>query len=97
MPRMDRDSQTRLTPIPGQLPSLINVPTGCVFNIRCPGSRSISRVGTAGFSAAVVSRSKRTTDAVDPAPVVLSASYSNPGLVRSASRGGIAPASSRGK
>jgi len=36
MPRMDRDRQTRLTPIPGQPPSLINVPTGCVFNTRCP-------------------------------------------------------------
>jgi len=36
MPRMDRDRQTRLTPIPGQPPSLINVPSGCVFNSRCP-------------------------------------------------------------
>jgi peptide/nickel transport system ATP-binding protein len=36
MPRMDRDRQTRLTPIPGQPPSLINVPQGCVFNARCP-------------------------------------------------------------
>ena len=94
---MDLDSQTRLTPIPGRPPSLINVPTGAVFDIRCALPRSISRVGTAGFSAAVVSRSKRMTDAVNPAPVALSANYSNPGLVRSASRGEIAPASSRGK
>ncbi|HEY5230298.1 MAG TPA: ABC transporter ATP-binding protein [Galbitalea sp.] len=36
MPRMDRDRETRLVPIPGQPPSLINVPTGCVFNVRCP-------------------------------------------------------------
>jgi peptide/nickel transport system ATP-binding protein len=36
MPRMDRDRQTRLTPIPGSPPSLINVPSGCVFNTRCP-------------------------------------------------------------
>lgn len=36
MPRMDRDRQSRLMPIPGQPPSLINVPTGCVFNDRCP-------------------------------------------------------------
>jgi len=36
MPRMDRDRQTRLTPIPGQPPSLINVPPGCVFTSRCP-------------------------------------------------------------
>ena len=35
MPRMDRDRQTRLTPIAGQPPSLINVPHGCVFNPRC--------------------------------------------------------------
>jgi peptide/nickel transport system ATP-binding protein len=36
MPRMDRDRETRLTPIPGQPPSLINVPRGCVFHARCP-------------------------------------------------------------
>jgi len=36
MPRMDRDRQTRLTPIPGSPPSLINVPAGCVFAARCP-------------------------------------------------------------
>ncbi|WP_375504035.1 ABC transporter ATP-binding protein [uncultured Jatrophihabitans sp.] len=35
MPRMDRDRQTRLRPIAGQPPSLIRVPTGCVFNPRC--------------------------------------------------------------
>jgi peptide/nickel transport system ATP-binding protein len=36
MPRMDRDRETRLVPIPGQPPSLINVPHGCVFHARCP-------------------------------------------------------------
>ncbi len=36
MPRMDRERQMRLTPIPGSPPSLINVPSGCVFNTRCP-------------------------------------------------------------
>jgi peptide/nickel transport system ATP-binding protein len=36
MPRMDRDRESRLVPIPGQPPSLINVPDGCVFNARCP-------------------------------------------------------------
>jgi peptide/nickel transport system ATP-binding protein len=36
MPRMDRNRESRLTPIPGQPPSLINVPRGCVFNARCP-------------------------------------------------------------
>jgi peptide/nickel transport system ATP-binding protein len=35
MPRLDRDRQARLTPIPGQPPSLIQVPKGCVFHPRC--------------------------------------------------------------
>jgi peptide/nickel transport system ATP-binding protein len=35
MPRMDRTRSERLVPIPGQPPSLINVPVGCVFNPRC--------------------------------------------------------------
>ncbi|MFD1720238.1 ABC transporter ATP-binding protein [Amnibacterium endophyticum] len=45
MPRMDRVRASRLIPIAGQPPSLINVPKGCVFNTRCgfvdrvPGSR----------------------------------------------------------
>jgi peptide/nickel transport system ATP-binding protein len=45
MPRMDRTRSERLRPIGGQPPSLIRVPTGCVFNPRCgytgqvPGNR----------------------------------------------------------
>jgi peptide/nickel transport system ATP-binding protein len=35
MPRLDRGRQTRLIPIPGSPPSLINVPSGCVFQPRC--------------------------------------------------------------
>ena len=35
MPRMDRVRQSRLLPIPGSPPSLIQVPKGCVFNPRC--------------------------------------------------------------
>jgi peptide/nickel transport system ATP-binding protein len=35
MPRMDRERQTRLMPISGQPPSLINVPSGCAFHPRC--------------------------------------------------------------
>jgi peptide/nickel transport system ATP-binding protein len=35
MPRMDRTRQERLRPIDGQPPSLINVPSGCVFHPRC--------------------------------------------------------------
>ena len=45
MPRMDRAREARLQPIHGQPPSLINVPSGCVFHPRCayrdqvPGDR----------------------------------------------------------
>jgi peptide/nickel transport system ATP-binding protein len=35
MPRLDKDRQDRLVPIPGTPPSLINVPQGCAFNPRC--------------------------------------------------------------
>jgi peptide/nickel transport system ATP-binding protein len=35
MPRMDRGRQSRLQPIEGTPPSLIQVPRGCVFNPRC--------------------------------------------------------------
>ena len=36
MPRMDQPRTARLDPIPGQPPSLINLPAGCVFRPRCP-------------------------------------------------------------
>ena len=36
MPRLDRDQQDRLIPVKGSPPSLINVPSGCAFNPRCP-------------------------------------------------------------
>jgi peptide/nickel transport system ATP-binding protein len=35
MPRLDRAVQDRLLPIPGNPPSLINVPSGCAFHPRC--------------------------------------------------------------
>ncbi|HEV2343989.1 MAG TPA: ABC transporter ATP-binding protein [Actinocrinis sp.] len=35
MPRLDRAVQERLLPIPGNPPSLINVPSGCAFHSRC--------------------------------------------------------------
>ncbi|MBR7835334.1 ABC transporter ATP-binding protein [Actinospica durhamensis] len=35
MPRLDRPVQDRLAPIPGNPPSMINVPSGCAFNPRC--------------------------------------------------------------
>ncbi|MFV0464289.1 MAG: ABC transporter ATP-binding protein [Nostocoides sp.] len=36
MPRMDRARLERLRPIPGNPPSLINLPGGCAFHPRCP-------------------------------------------------------------
>ncbi|ANZ16156.1 ABC transporter ATP-binding protein [Streptomyces noursei] len=36
MPRIDRDQTDRLIPVKGSPPSLINVPSGCAFNPRCP-------------------------------------------------------------
>ena len=35
MPRLDRPVQQRLLPIPGNPPSLINLPGGCAFHPRC--------------------------------------------------------------
>jgi peptide/nickel transport system ATP-binding protein len=35
VPRLDRERSSRLEPIPGSPPSLINVPSGCAFNPRC--------------------------------------------------------------
>jgi peptide/nickel transport system ATP-binding protein len=36
IPRLDRDPNERLDPIPGNPPSLINLPPGCSFHPRCP-------------------------------------------------------------
>jgi peptide/nickel transport system ATP-binding protein len=35
LPRLDASGNSRLEPIPGQPPSLINLPKGCVFRPRC--------------------------------------------------------------
>jgi peptide/nickel transport system ATP-binding protein len=35
LPRLDQGDSGRLVPIPGQPPSLINLPAGCVFQPRC--------------------------------------------------------------
>jgi peptide/nickel transport system ATP-binding protein len=44
MPRLDRPVLDRLLPIPGNPPSLINVPAGCPFHPRCSyGSRNGGR------------------------------------------------------
>jgi peptide/nickel transport system ATP-binding protein len=36
MPRIDQEVRERLIPIKGTPPSLINLPSGCVFHPRCP-------------------------------------------------------------
>ena len=36
LPRLDKREQTRLTPIQGSPPSLVNLPPGCPFTPRCP-------------------------------------------------------------
>jgi peptide/nickel transport system ATP-binding protein len=47
MPRLDRAVQERLLPIPGNPPSLINVPSGCAFHPRCAfGARNLGRSET---------------------------------------------------
>ena len=35
MPRLDRARTERLNPVPGNPPSLINIPPGCAFHPRC--------------------------------------------------------------
>ncbi|MCX6421225.1 MAG: ABC transporter ATP-binding protein [Actinobacteria bacterium] len=41
IPRLDRDPDVRLDPIPGNPPSLINLPSGCSFNPRCTFSDQV--------------------------------------------------------
>jgi len=42
IPRMDRELSTRLEPIPGNPPSPINLPPGCVFQPRCKYSDRVA-------------------------------------------------------
>jgi peptide/nickel transport system ATP-binding protein len=42
MPRLDRIRKARLDPIPGNPPSLINLPPGCVFAPRCTYQGSVA-------------------------------------------------------
>ena len=48
MPRLDRPVQDRLIPIPGNPPSMINVPSGCAFNPRCGHVELCGQVGGQG-------------------------------------------------
>jgi peptide/nickel transport system ATP-binding protein len=41
LPRLDRASRERLTPIGGSPPSLLNLPPGCPFTPRCPMAQDI--------------------------------------------------------
>src|SRR5579872_2908175 len=45
LPRLDKREQTRLTPIQGSPPSLVNLPPGCPFTPRCPLAREICQTG----------------------------------------------------
>jgi oligopeptide/dipeptide ABC transporter ATP-binding protein len=43
LPRIDAGGSSRLTPIKGTPPSLLNLPPGCPFEPRCPMSRDECR------------------------------------------------------
>ncbi|MFF3320897.1 ABC transporter ATP-binding protein [Streptomyces sp. NPDC002889] len=72
MPRIDRDQTERLIPVKGQPPSLINVPSGCAFNPRCPYADvpkggitrterpDLLEVGSGHFTACHMSQEDRT-------------------------------------
>jgi peptide/nickel transport system ATP-binding protein len=72
MPRIDRDQTDRLIPVKGTPPSLINVPSGCAFNPRCPYADvpkdnvtrtvrpELQEVGSRHYSACHMSQEDRT-------------------------------------
>jgi peptide/nickel transport system ATP-binding protein len=45
MPRLDRERSERLDPIPGNPPSLINLPNGCHFHPRCTFPKVVDHDG----------------------------------------------------
>ncbi|MFD9909980.1 ABC transporter ATP-binding protein [Streptomyces sp. NPDC059063] len=72
MPRIDREETERLVPVKGSPPSLINLPSGCAFNPRCPYADvpkdritrterpELTEVGSGHYSACHMSREERT-------------------------------------
>ncbi|WP_051853484.1 ABC transporter ATP-binding protein [Streptomyces aureocirculatus] len=72
MPRIDREETERLVPVKGSPPSLINLPSGCAFNPRCPYADvpkdqitrterpELREVGSGHYSACHMSREERT-------------------------------------
>jgi oligopeptide/dipeptide ABC transporter ATP-binding protein len=44
LPRLDKREQSRLTPIQGSPPSLVNLPPGCPFTPRCPIAADVCQV-----------------------------------------------------
>jgi peptide/nickel transport system ATP-binding protein len=55
MPRLDRIRQTRLTPVPGNPPSLIHLPSGCAFHPRCRFTGEVEAGGCRGHVPPLVS------------------------------------------
>ena len=43
IPRLDEERKAKLIPIEGMPPDLINAPTGCPFNPRCPFAIEVCR------------------------------------------------------
>ncbi|MFH8796738.1 ABC transporter ATP-binding protein [Streptomyces sp. NPDC017941] len=72
MPRIDREQTERLVPVKGSPPSLINLPSGCAFNPRCPYADvpkdqitrterpDLREVGSGHYTACHMSREERT-------------------------------------
>ncbi|MGQ4914961.1 MAG: ABC transporter ATP-binding protein [Candidatus Asgardarchaeia archaeon] len=43
IPRVDREAKRRLLEIPGEVPDLTNIPSGCAFHPRCPYVKDICK------------------------------------------------------
>jgi oligopeptide transport system ATP-binding protein len=52
VPRLDREAPERLVPIPGQPPSLVDLPPGCPFHSRCDRAMDVCRQRYPGASCA---------------------------------------------